>query len=44
MCAKGFAEEGLGCRCIPLRTQAKIDGAAIPIHRTVEINPSASYL
>jgi hypothetical protein len=42
--AKGLAEECLGRRYIPLRTETEIHGIAVPVHGTVQINPSSAHL
>jgi hypothetical protein len=42
--AKGIAEERLGRRYIPLLTETEIHGIAVPVHGTVQINPSSAHL
>jgi hypothetical protein len=44
LCSKRFTEERLGGRYIPLRAQPEIDCVALPVYRTIEVNPSATNL
>src|SRR5690242_3555861 len=38
---QGFQEEALGCLCIACRTQEKLEGGSLGVHRSLQIHPGS---